>query len=192
MAACNDENAQQPEQKELDVEQSAATVGNETVTEEALNIKPGVESEASQTEVRAEEVPAQVEEPKKEAKMNESKQVTLQSGLKYEIITAAPANGQVPSIGDTVEVHYTGWLTDSKGQPDLNKKFDSSVDRGYPFKFKVGVGQVIAGWDEGVMLMAVGEKRRFTIPAELGYGAYGAGRVIPPNATLVFDVERLK
>jgi peptidylprolyl isomerase len=133
-----------------------------------------------------------VAETKKETEMAENKRVTLPSGLAYEIITAAPANGALPKVGDMVEVHYTGWLADANGQPKMDKKFDSSVDRGYPFKFKVGVGQVIAGWDEGVMLMAVGEKRRFIIPADLGYGAYGAGSVIPPHATLVFDVERFK
>jgi len=79
---------------------------------------------------------------------------------------------------------------DTNGQPGT--KFDSSVDRGQPFSFNIGVGQVIQGWDEGVALMKVGEKRRLYIPAALGYGAYGAGRVIPPHAALIFDVELLK
>jgi FKBP-type peptidyl-prolyl cis-trans isomerase len=86
-------------------------------------------------------------------------------------------------------VHYTGWL-DNNGQPGT--KFDSSIDRGQPFTFIIGVGQVIKGWDEGVMTMKVGEKRRLFIPASLGYGSRGAGQIIPPHASLIFDVELLK
>jgi peptidylprolyl isomerase len=106
-----------------------------------------------------------------------------ESGLIYE--DAVVGEGDSPSKGQTVVVHYTGRLTDGT-------KFDSSVDRGQPFQFSIGVGQVIKGWDEGVISMKVGGKRTLTIPSELGYGARGAGGVIPPNATLVFDVELLQ
>lgn len=123
---------------------------------------------------------------------NMSKRVTLPSKLQYEVIKAAEAGAKSPKQGDWVQVHYTGWLADKDGNPLLDKKFDSSVDRGQPFQFIIGAGRVIKGWDEGVMLMKVGEKRRLVIPAELGYGARGAGAAIPPNATLVFDVELLK
>lgn len=92
--------------------------------------------------------------------------------------------GAQASAGNTVSVHYTGWLTDGR-------KFDSSKDRGRPFQFKLGAGQVIQGWDQGVAGMKVGGRRKLTIPASLGYGARGAGNVIPPNATLVFEVELL-
>ena len=89
---------------------------------------------------------------------------------------------RVVKSGDTISVHYTGRLTDGT-------KFDSSVDRGTPFTFTIGTGQVIKGWDEGLLGMKVGEKRTLTIPADKGYGATGAGGVIPPNATLIFDTE---
>ena len=92
--------------------------------------------------------------------------------------------GPMPLRGQTVIVHYTGWLTNGK-------KFDSSVDRGQPFSFTIGMGQVIKGWDAGVAKMKVGEKAKFTMTPDLGYGAQGAGGVIPPNATLIFEVELL-
>jgi peptidylprolyl isomerase len=91
-------------------------------------------------------------------------------------------------VGQTCVMHYTGWLYENGAK---GKKFDSSVDRGEPFEFKIGLRQVIAGWDEGVASMKVGGKRTLIIPAALGYGAQGAGNAIPPNATLMFDVELL-
>jgi FKBP-type peptidyl-prolyl cis-trans isomerase FkpA len=109
-------------------------------------------------------------------------EVTTPSGLTYT--DEAVGNGTEAQAGKTVFVHYTGWLTDGK-------KFDSSKDRGQPFSFPLGQGRVIKGWDEGVAGMKVGGKRRLTIPSNLGYGPAGAGGVIPPNATLVFEVELL-
>lgn len=114
---------------------------------------------------------------------------TTDSGIKYEIINEAAADAKKPEAGQMVTVHYTGWLNDND-QPGA--KFDSSVDRGQAFQFNVGVGMVIRGWDESVLDMKVGEKRRVIIPAELGYGAHGAGGVIPPNADLMFDIELLE
>lgn len=117
-------------------------------------------------------------------KVDAKKFKTTSSGLKYAIITEG--KGPVAKKGQTVSVHYTGWL--EKG----GTKFDSSVDRGQPFEFSLGAGQVIKGWDEGVEGMKTGEKRQLVIPAKLGYGDRGAGGVIPGGATLIFDVELLK
>ena len=109
------------------------------------------------------------------------------SGLEYEIIQEGA--GASPQPGSMVTVHYTGWL-DKDGQPS-GQPFDSSHNRRQPFTFQIGVGMVIKGWDEGVMTMKVGGKRILIIPSDLGYGATGAGGVIPPNATLIFEVELL-
>jgi peptidylprolyl isomerase len=115
-----------------------------------------------------------------------AKPVTTSSGL--QIIDTAPGTGASPRAGQTAVVHYTGWLYENGAK---GKKFDSSVDRNEPFSFPIGQGQVIRGWDEGVASMKVGGKRTLIIPPALGYGARGAGGVIPPNATLMFDVELL-
>lgn len=114
---------------------------------------------------------------------NNENQVTTASGLKY--VEIAEGTGETPAPGQTVSVHYTGTL-------ENGKKFDSSRDRNQAFEFQIGEGQVIKGWDEGLSTMKVGGRRKLIIPAELGYGARGAGGVIPPNATLIFEVELLK
>jgi len=102
-----------------------------------------------------------------------------------------PGTGATAQAGQPVTVHYTGWLHDPTAPKGRGKKFDSSKDRGEPFEFELGAGRVIQGWDQGVQGMQVGGTRVLTIPPELGYGARGAGGVIPPNAMLVFDVELL-
>jgi len=112
---------------------------------------------------------------------------TTNSGLQYEDTTVG--TGPEAQAGQHVTVHYTGWLQNADGS--AGAKFDSSKDRNDPFQFPLGAGHVIRGWDEGVQGMKVGGARRLIIPASLGYGARGAGGVIPPNATLIFDVELL-
>lgn len=131
----------------------------------------------------AEQLTQNQPKPPKVNQMSNDNVVTTDSGLKY--VQLREGNGATPQKGQTVAVHYTGTLEDGT-------KFDSSRDRGKPFEFKLGAGQVIKGWDEGISTMKVGERRQLTIPPELGYGARGAGGVIPPNATLIFDVELLR
>ncbi|MEH2047672.1 FKBP-type peptidyl-prolyl cis-trans isomerase [Nostoc sp.] len=114
--------------------------------------------------------------------MSDANAVTTPSGLKY--VELKEGTGATPKPGQTVEVHYVGTLEDGT-------QFDSSRDRGQPFSFKIGAGQVIKGWDEGVSTIKIGGLRKLIIPPELGYGARGAGGVIPPNATLIFEVELL-
>jgi len=118
--------------------------------------------------------------------MSDTEYTTLSSGLRYH--DAVVGTGAQPEAGQTVDVHYTGWLNDNGKQ---GRKFDSSRDRGAPFSFKLGAGQVIKGWDIGVGSMKVGGRRTLVLPPDLGYGARGAGGVIPPGATLIFDVELL-
>jgi len=117
----------------------------------------------------------------------EKKMTKTESGLQYRDIKEG--TGEKPKTGQTCVMHYTGWLWENGAK---GKKFDSSVDRGEPFDFPIGTGRVIKGWDEGVLSMKVGGKRELLIPPNLGYGSRGAGRVIPPNATLLFEVELLK
>jgi peptidylprolyl isomerase len=124
--------------------------------------------------------PTTTTKPMTDAAKNPAENITTASGLKYQEVKAG--TGDSPATGQTVEVHYTGTL-------ENGTKFDSSRDRGQTFKFQIGVGQVIKGWDEGVGSMKVGGRRNLIIPPNLGYGERGAGGVIPPNATLLFDVE---
>ena len=127
--------------------------------------------------------PAAAQDQPKAKKKEKGKIVTTKSGLKYEDLKVG--TGAEAKSGDGVEVHYTGWLKDGT-------KFDSSKDRGKPFRFQLGAGRVIKGWDEGVQGMKVGGTRKLMIPPELGYGARGAGDTIPPNAELTFEVELLQ
>ena len=120
------------------------------------------------------------------AAQTQGKAMTTESGLK--IIDTTVGTGASPKTGQTCVMHYTGWLSEAGAK---GKKFDSSVDRGSPFEFPIGMKRVIGGWDEGVASMKVGGKRTLIIPPALGYGASGAGGVIPPNAVLMFDVELL-
>jgi len=115
--------------------------------------------------------------------------ITTESGLQYEDTVAG--SGATATAGKQVSVHYTGWLYDPAQANGRGRKFDSSKDRGQPFRFNLGAGMVIGGWDEGVQGMQVGGTRVLLIPPQLGYGARGAGGVIPPNATLVFEVDFL-
>ena len=133
----------------------------------------------AQKETKLAETAAQ---PAQQTPAASAKTITTPSGLAYEDLVVG--TGPSPKSGKMVKVHYTGTLVNGT-------KFDSSRDHGQPFDFTIGVGQVIPGWDEGVMGMKVGGRRKLVIPPQLGYGAAGAGGVIPPNATLLFDVELL-
>jgi len=137
---------------------------------------PGDEAEKTMTQ------PKQGQTGKEQPKTNQVKpESVMEEELKIEVVKEGEGDRKTKK-GDTISVHYTGTLLDGT-------KFDSSVDRGTPFDFQLGAGMVIAGWDQGLLDMKVGEKRRLTIPASLGYGARGAGATIPPNATLIFETE---
>ena len=116
---------------------------------------------------------------------------TMAVAPSFQKIDTTVGAGAIADTGQNVSVHYTGWLYDAEAADNRGTKFDSSLDRGQPFEFPLGGGRVIKGWDEGVAGMQVGGKRTLVIPAEMGYGARGAGGLIPPNATLLFDVELL-
>ena len=146
----------------------------------ALALAPPLASAAQSMEAPAKPKPKAV----KPAPTKGPAMITTESGLKY--VDTVVGTGASPQRGQSCSVHYTGWLSD---QGQRGKKFDSSVDRGEPLAIPIGVGRVIQGWDEGIMSMKVGGKRTLYIPAALGYGARGAGGVIPPNAELIFDVE---
>ncbi|MEM1309776.1 MAG: FKBP-type peptidyl-prolyl cis-trans isomerase [Cyanobacteria bacterium P01_H01_bin.153] len=155
-----------------------AIAANLSETETAVAAETQVAQAADDVvEKAAVEAEMMTEEP------SESNMVTTDSGLQYEEVVEG--TGAMPQKGQRVTVHYTGTL-------ENGTKFDSSRDRNRPFSFTIGVGQVIKGWDEGVATMRVGGQRKLTIPPELGYGSRGAGGVIPPNATLLFDVELLR
>ena len=133
-----------------------------------------------------------------ESNLIEEKQVTESESTAVAVFEIAPGitarvlragDGRVAQVGDIVEVHYTGWLYDEAAEDNRGSKFDSSVDRGEHFQFPLGAGRVIKGWDQGVEGMAIGELRELTIAPEMAYGDRGAGSVIPPGATLVFEIE---
>jgi FKBP-type peptidyl-prolyl cis-trans isomerase FkpA len=117
--------------------------------------------------------------------------VAVPPPTELQVVDLAPGSGAAIEPGATAVVHYTGWLYEAAAPDHKGKKFDSSLDRNEPFRFQIGASQVIQGWDQGVQGMKAGGKRRLTIPAALAYGDRGAGGVIPPGATLVFDVELL-
>ncbi len=142
---------------------------------------PATEADAATTEA-----PESTEEAAvTDTQANEVFEIT--TGLTARILRSG--DGQVAKAGDTVVVHYTGWLYDESAENNRGAKFDSSVDRGQHFDFSLGAGQVIQGWDQGVEGMAIGEVRELIIAPDMGYGERGAGNVIPPGATLVFEVE---
>ena len=156
---------------------------DEKARKEAEKAAKEQEKAAKKAQKDQEKAQKEQEKAEKAAQKSVGKMITTPSGLKF--VDEKVGMGAQPQKGKMVTVHYTGTLASN------GKKFDSSVDRGQPFQFVIGIGQVIAGWDEGVMSMKVGGKRKLMIPAKLGYGERGAGGVIPPNADLNFDVELL-
>ncbi len=157
----------QPEAMASNLAAAEVVEGSTTLTEEAIQVAQAA------TDLT----------PEAPAELSDDVLITTDSGLQY--VDVVEGTGAMPQTGQRVTVHYTGTLEDGT-------KFDSSRDRGRPFTFQIGVGQVIKGWDEGVATMRVGGQRKLVIPPELGYGSRGAGGVIPPNATLLFDVELLR
>lgn len=179
-------------EKEKDKANYAVIIAElETARAELSQIKAEytkVKADLAKTTIELENTKKELEQKREEiSKMNTAKPaseniITTATGLQY--VDQIIGTGAEAKSGMNVSVHYTGWLTNGT-------KFDSSKDRGQPFEFQLGAGRVIRGWDEGVAGMKIGGKRKLTIPSELGYGARGAGNIIPPNATLVFEVELL-
>ena len=128
---------------------------------------------------------------KAESSATTQEKPAMSTSSEFQKIDTLPGTGREAEAGFNVSVHYTGWLYDEKAEGHKGAKFDSSLDRKQPFDFALGAGQVIQGWDEGFAGMKIGGKRTLIIPPEMGYGARGAGGVIPPNATLLFEVELL-
>lgn len=153
--------------------QSTTSTSSSTTASGSAASSPATSSPPAESPPAAKEAPATAAQ---------GQEVSLPGGLKY--VDLKVGDGDIAEAGMKATVHYTGWLTDGT-------KFDSSVDRGTPFSFTIGEGRVIRGWDEGVKGMRIGGKRHLTIPPEMGYGAGGSPPAIPPNATLVFDVELL-
>jgi peptidylprolyl isomerase len=153
------------------------------LAQEPVAPKQTGKSSVGEIRIPGDETEKVVTQPKQEQpKTNQVKsESTMGEDLKIEVVEEGEGDRKTKK-GDTISVHYTGTLLDGT-------KFDSSVDRGEPFQFQLGAGMVIAGWDQGLLDMKVGERRTLTIPSSLGYGARGAGAVIPPNATLVFETE---
>lgn len=154
-----------------------------------LTVMAGCSKDAEQTPAVEEEAAAATETTEETAVTDaqDTEAFEITAGLTARILRAG--DGQVAQAGDNVVVHYTGWLYDESAENNRGEKFDSSVDRNEHFQFPLGAGRVIKGWDQGVEGMAIGEIRELTIAPEMGYGERGAGNVIPPGATLVFEVE---
>jgi FKBP-type peptidyl-prolyl cis-trans isomerase FkpA len=145
------------------------------------------DSDTSENNATTESADVAEEQAVTEESANTTESFEVAPGLNARIMKNG--YGRAAVAGDYVEVHYTGWLYDESGTDNRGNKFDSSVDRGEKFNFRLGAGQVIQGWDQGVAGMLIGEKRELTLAPEMGYGQRGAGNVIPPGATLVFEVE---
>ena len=163
-------------------QQASESQTSTTTTTAAQPAQPAAPAAAPAAKPTAGKEDPNVEAARKLGTATQNPVVEIASGLKY--IDAKTGTGAEAKAGQTVSVHYTGWLVNGT-------KFDSSVDRGQPFQFPLGGGRVIKGWDEGVAGMKVGGVRKLIIPSELGYGSRGAGGVIPPNATLIFEVQLL-
>lgn len=161
-----------------------------TIAAVLVAVSAGCSKEAEQTPAAEEDVAATTTDATEDTAVSDAQDIEsfeITTGLSARILRAG--DGQLAAAGDNVVVHYTGWLYDETAENNRGAKFDSSVDRDEHFQFPLGEGRVIKGWDQGVAGMAIGEVRELTIAPEMGYGERGAGNVIPPGATLVFEVE---